>query len=87
MKEFTSRRTRAPDCDLIAAVSYRRVKPTDEGRENVAVLQVEIVSWPIKITWHYTAEVGSVLAIIALAQLDPRNLGDGIGLVRGLKRA
>lgn len=53
----------------------------------MAVLRVVVVTRAIQIGRHNTAVVAPVLAVVALAELDTCNLGDGIGLVGRLQRA
>ena len=47
---------------------------------------METVSGPIEVGRHNAAVVGSMLAIVGLAQLEPGDLCDGVGLVRWLQR-
>ncbi|MCY1223637.1 hypothetical protein D9M69_537210 [compost metagenome] len=51
----------------------------------MTVFRMEIVVWAIEIGRHYTAVITAMLAIVAFAQLDPRDLGDRVRLVGRLQ--
>ena len=53
----------------------------------MGILGVVVVAWAIEIGRHHAAVVDAVLAVVALAQLDPGDLGDRVGLVGRLQRA
>ncbi|MCY1293834.1 hypothetical protein D9M68_575470 [compost metagenome] len=47
----------------------------------MAVFLVVVIVWAIQIGRHHAAVVAAMLAVIAFAQLDPGDLGDGVGLI------
>ena len=53
----------------------------NESGQDMGVLGVEIIAGPVKIRRHHRAIIPPVLAIKALAQFDPGNLGNGIRLI------
>ena len=53
----------------------------DQGRQEVARLQIEVVPGTVQIRGHEGQILGAILAIEAAAQLDAGDLGDGIGTV------
>jgi hypothetical protein len=63
------------------------VELAEQRRDDVAVLEVEVVAGAVEVGGHDAAEVAPVLAVVALAELDAGDLGDGVGLVGGLERA
>ena len=63
------------------------METADQGGQDVAVLGVEVVAGPVKVGRHDRAVVGAMLAVVAFAELDAGDLGDGIGLVRRLQHA
>jgi hypothetical protein len=63
------------------------VEAADQRGHDVAVLGMEVVPRPIEVGGHHAAIVGAILPVVALAQLDPGDLGDRIGLVRGFENA
>jgi len=87
VKELALGCTGAPDGDLRGIGLGRLVEAPNQGRDHVAVLWMEIVAGPVEVGRHYAAIVPGILAIVALAQFDASDLGDGIGLIGGLERA
>ena len=87
MQELAPRRARAPQRHRGVAPLRRLVEAPDQRRQHVGVLGVEVVARAIKVRRHDRAVVAPVLPVVALAQLDARDLGDGVGLVGGLERA
>src|SRR3546814_4844978 len=63
------------------------MEPSQQRRNYVTVVGMKVVVRTIKIRGHHAAIVAPILAIVAFAQLDPGDLGDGIRLIRGLERA
>jgi hypothetical protein len=57
-----------------------QVQLADHRRNDVAVLQVVVVAGAVEVGRHDAAVVGAVLAVVALAELDAGDLGDGVGL-------
>ena len=87
VEEFALRRTHAPDHDLFGTADLGFVKTADQGGNDVGVLGVVVVAGAIKVGRHHAAVVGTVLAVVAFAELDAGNLGHGIGLVGWLQNA
>ena len=86
VEELAAGRARAPAGHGRVAVHLRLVELADEGRNDVAVLQVIIVARTVQVGRHGRDEVGPVLVPVGLAQFDARNLGDGVGLVGRFER-
>ena len=59
----------------------------DQGREDVGVLKIVIVSRPVEIGRHDADEIGAVLPVVRGTHLDAGDLGDGVGLVGGFQHA
>lgn len=57
----------------------------DQGRQNVAGLQVVVVARAIEIGRHDRQISRSVLPVVGPAHLDARDLGHCVGAVRGLQ--
>lgn len=53
----------------------------------MAIFRVKVVVWTVEVGWHHAAVVAAMLAVVALAQLDPGDLGDRVGLVGRLEDA
>ena len=53
----------------------------------MAVRGMEVVLRAVEVRGHHTAEIGAVLAVVGLAELDPGDLGHRIGFVRRLERS
>ena len=90
-QEFTAWRSRAPDGDLGCVAGLGFVKSADQRGNDVAVFRVVVVTRAVQVGGHDAAVVdavaGTVLAVVALAQLDTGNLGNRIGLVGGLQQS
>ena len=69
------------------ALGLRVVELADEGGQHVRAREVEVVVRPVEVRGHGRDEVAAVLLPVGLAELDPRDLGDRVGLVRGLEGA
>ena len=76
-----------PHGDRLVSVQLRLVEPSDQCRDHVAVLGVVVVADPVQVGRHHRPVVGPVLDVVGLAHLDPGDLCDRVGLVRGLERA
>ena len=87
VQELAARGAGAPDRDLRPALGLRVVELPDEGGQHVRAREVEVVVRPVEVRGHGGDEVGAVLLPVGLAELDPRDLGDRVGLVRGLEGA
>ena len=85
VQELPHRRPGSPDLDLRILRRPCIVELADQGRQHVARREVEVVAWPVQLGRHRRDEVAPVLAPIRLAQLDARDLGDGVPLVRRLQ--
>jgi hypothetical protein len=59
----------------------------DQGRQDVAGGEVEIVLRPVEVGRHGRDEVAAVLAAVGLGELDAGDLGDGVPLIGRLQRA
>src|SRR5690606_10748212 len=87
VKELAPGATRAPYLYIRFTLNFRLVEFPYECRQNVRVLQVVIVVGAIQVCGHQTDVIASVLVVVRLAHLNPRNLGNGVRLVRRLQRA
>jgi hypothetical protein len=63
------------------------MKAANHRGQHVAVLGMVVVAGAIEVGRHHAAEVAAVLAVVAFAQLDAGDLGDGVGLVGRLQLA
>src|SRR6266700_8396316 len=81
MKKLAPRRTAAPDLHHIATLAYRGIDLGQQGRQNVAGQQVEIIVWAIQVCRHHRHEIAAMLSAIGLAKLEPGDLSDGVPLV------
>ena len=87
IKEFATRRARAPDGDTGCAGKLGLVESPQHGRNHVAVLRVIVVPRAIQVGGHHAAVVGAVLAVVAFAKLDAGDLCNRIRFVGRLERA
>ena len=85
MQELTARCACPPDHNLIVCPFFRLVKAANEGRQNVAILGVKVIPGAVEVRGHHTAIINAMLAVVALAEFDAGDFGDGVGLIRGLK--
>jgi len=60
---------------------------TDQGRQDVTGLQVVVIARAVEVGGHDCQISGAELAVVGPAHLDARDLGHGVGTVRGLQRA
>ena len=58
----------------------------DERGQHVRVGEVEVVARAVEVGGHGGEVAGAVLAVVAPAHLDARDLGDGVGPVGRLQR-
>lgn len=86
-QELTAHVPGTPNSDRLVSIDLGLVEPPDQCRDHVAILRVVVVTDPIEIRWHDRAVVGPVLDVVGLTHLDPGDLSDRVGLIRGLKRA
>ncbi len=84
VEEFPPRGAAAPDGHLVGAGLHGLVEAPQQGGDDVGILRVIVIAGAIEIGGHDAAVVAAMLAVVALAQLDAGDLGDGVGLVGGL---
>ena len=90
-QELAPRRARAPDRDLGGVADLGFVEAPGHRGDDVAVLRVVVVARAVQVGGHHAAVVHAVtlavLAVVALAQLDARDLGHRVGLVGRFEQA
>ena len=86
VKKFTARLARTPDHDFARAGLLRFMRLAQKRGEDMRGLEIEVVIRPVKIRRHGRDEVRTVLARISLAELDPGDLGNGVGFIRRFER-
>src|SRR5205823_7864978 len=74
------------DYPLVAA-HFRFMKAANQGRQNVRIVQIEIVAGTVQIGRHEANRVESELTAVRLTQLDPCDLGYRVPFVGGLQWA
>ncbi len=77
----------APDHDLFFAALFRFVDFPQQRRENVRTREVKIIPGTVEVRRHHADELVPTLARVGLAELDARDLGDRIRVVRRFERA
>lgn len=87
VEKFTPGGSGSPDHHTVFFLDFRLVEFPDQGREHVGGFQVEVVVGAIEIGGHHGDEPGAVLPVVSLAHLDSRDLGNGVGLIRGFEKA
>ena len=91
VEKFAHRGAGAPDHDTFGVADLGFVKATDQRRDDVGVFRVVVVAGAVEVGGHDAAVVGAVagavLAVVAFAEFDAGNLGDGVGFVGGFQRA
>ena len=87
MQELAQRRAGAPHVERRRAGQLGFVRLADQGGQDVARLEVEIVAGAVEVRRHGGDEVAAVLAAEGLAELDAGDLGDRVPLVGRLQRA
>src|SRR5690606_41237620 len=50
------------------------------------MFRVVVVAVAVQVGGHHRYEIAAVLVMVSFTQLDARNLGDGVGLIRGLQQ-
>src|SRR5215469_612708 len=63
------------------------MKAANQRGQHVRRLEIEIVARAVKVRGHERNGVESILRAIGRAQLESRDLGDGVGFVGGFQRA
>ena len=66
--------------------AFRQMYLPDHGREDMAVLEVEVVVRPVQVGRHHCDVVRPVLDVEALAHLQPGDLRDGVRLIGVFER-
>ncbi len=87
VEELAQGRAGPPDRQGRAVIPPSLVGFADQGRQDVAGAEVEVVARPVEIGRHGGDEVAAVLAAIGLAELEARDLGDRVPFVGGLQRS
>ncbi|KAG0921978.1 hypothetical protein G6F31_020095 [Rhizopus arrhizus] len=59
----------------------------DQRRQHMAAVQVVVVMRAVQVGRHGADKARAVLALVGFAQLQARDLGDGVRLVGGFQRA
>ena len=87
VQEFAHGCACAPDGNGRCLVDLGFMEATNQCRDDVGVFGVVVVTRPIEVGRHDAAVVhpvaGAVLSVVAFAELDASDLGDGVGLVGG----
>src|SRR5262245_34062872 len=86
VKKLAARRSAAPDNHLLPPPHLGFVKLSDQGRNNMARLEVVIVARSIEIGRHSRKVLCTVLTVVAPAHLYAGNFGHGIGTIGWLER-
>src|ERR1035437_1065930 len=86
IEQFASRRAGSPDDHLLRTRSLGLGSLANERGKNVRVSQIEVVPGPVKVSRHRGKVARSILAVVAPAHLDPRDLGNRIRTVGWLQR-
>src|ERR1019366_2461654 len=86
VEKFASRRASAPDDNLLRTGGFGFSRFANERRENMRVGQIEVVVGTVQVRRHCGEIASAILAVVAPAHLDSRNLGDCVGAVGRLQR-
>src|ERR1039458_9955599 len=86
VEQFTAWRAGAPDDNFTRTGCFGLRSLANERGKHVRAGQIEVVARAIKIGRHGGEVAGAVLAVVAPAHLDPRDLGDRVGPVGRLQR-
>ncbi len=86
MQELAHGLAAPPDYHFLLLIPDSLIEPAQQRRNDVAVFRVEVVMRSVQVGWHGAPEIAPVLAVVALAQGDAGNLGQGVGRVGGLER-
>jgi len=63
------------------------MEAADQGREHMAVFAAVVIARPIQVGGHEADRIKAVLLAQRFAELQARDLGDRIPLIRGLQRS
>ena len=81
----------APDGHAWGAVDFGFVKAADQRGDDVRIFGVVVVARAVQVGGHDATVVhsmaGTVLAVVAFAEFDASDFGNGVGLVGGLQGA
>ena len=87
VEKFAARPTRSPDNELPVSPNLGFMGLADQGGQDVAGLQVVVVARAVEVGRHDRKVARAVLAVVGPAHLDARDLGQGVGAVRGFQGA
>ena len=91
VQKFAPGRAGSPDGDAGRVAGLGLMEAANERWDYVRVFRVVVVARAVEVGGHDATVVhpvaGAVLAVVALAQLDAGDLGDGVGFVGGLEQA
>ena len=91
VEEFAHGFAGAPDDDAFGIVDLGFVEAADQRRDDVGIFRVVVVAGAVEVGGHDAAIVGAValavLAVVAFAEFDAGDFGDGVGFVGGFQRA
>ena len=91
VQKFAPGRAGSPDGDAGRVAGLGLMEAANERWDYVRVFRVVVVARAVEVGGHDATVVhpvaGAVLAVVALAQLDAGDLGDGVGLVGGFQPA
>lgn len=86
VEEFTLRSTGAPAHDFLRTGDLRFMEALNQTREDVRMLGVVVVVFPVEVGRHRTDEVLPELLAIGITHSDACNLGKRIGVIGRLER-
>eukprot|EP00636_Phaeomonas_parva_P015482 CAMPEP_0118859466 /NCGR_PEP_ID=MMETSP1163-20130328/5700_1 /TAXON_ID=124430 /ORGANISM="Phaeomonas parva, Strain CCMP2877" /LENGTH=351 /DNA_ID=CAMNT_0006793057 /DNA_START=339 /DNA_END=1393 /DNA_ORIENTATION=+ len=84
--ELPQRRARAPD-DEVAVPLLGQISLVHEARDDVALLDAEVVIGPVDVRGHDARELAAVLVLVAAVHDVDEALGVGVALVALVRRA
>ena len=87
VQKLAPRRAGTPERHRRALLHLGEMEFVDHRRQDVRGLQIEIVERPVHVRRHRADEIRAVLPPVRLAELDARDLGDGVRFVRRFQRA
>ena len=85
VEEFAARRARAPDREAPVPPHLGLMGLADQGGQDVAGLQIVVITRAVKVGGHDGKISGAVLAVVSPAHLDAGDLGHSVGAVRGFQ--
>src|SRR5271163_5057442 len=87
MQKLATGQTRSPDSNFVLARSRRLMEFSDQGRENVRVLEIEVVAGTVEISGHERDGIETILLLVGLTHLDSGDFRDGVPLIGWFKCA